>query len=101
MLTVRNESDYPFANLYYQWQLKDSTGRELDKKLASDYLFDQKTGWPLGNSGLGNIYDHRFHLLEGYTFPYNGKYTLQYEQFMRTDTLRGILAVGLRIERKP
>jgi gliding motility-associated lipoprotein GldH len=98
MLMVRNESDYPYANLYYSWLLLDANGKELSKKLVSEFLFDQKTGRPLGSSGLGAIYDHRFPILSGYTFPRSGKYILRYEQFMRTDTLKGILAVGIRIE---
>lgn len=97
-LTVRNESSYPNSNLYFTYYLADSTGNEIQKKLVSEFLFDKKTGHPFGTSGLGDVYDHRFMLLKAYSFPSPGKYTLRYEQFMRTDTLRGIYSVGLRIE---
>lgn len=96
---VRNESVYPYANLYVTWHLLDSTGNELHQKLFTNFLFDKKTGKPLGQSGIGDIYDHRFLLLGNHVFPYNGQYTLRFEQFMRTDTLKGILAVGVRVER--
>lgn len=98
-LTVRNESNYPNSNLYFTYYLTDSTGTEIQKKLVTEFLFDKKTGQPFGSSGLGDIYDHRFLLMKDYSFPNAGKYTMRYEQFMRTDTLRGIFSVGLRIEK--
>ncbi|QOI97169.1 MAG: gliding motility lipoprotein GldH [Flammeovirgaceae bacterium] len=98
-LTVRNESVYPYANLYVTWHLLDSAGRELHQKLITEFLFDKKTGKPLGQSGIGDIYDHRFLLLGKHTFPYSGRYAMRFEQFMRTDTLKGVRAVGLRVEK--
>jgi gliding motility-associated lipoprotein GldH len=96
---VRNESVYPYANLYVTCHLLDSAGRELQQKLITEFLFDKKTGKPLGRSGIGDIYDHRFLLLKNYSFPYSGKYSLRFEHFMRTDTLKGVLAIGLRVEK--
>ena len=95
---IRNSLDYPYARLFVQYTLQDSTGRELSKKMISEFLFDQKTGQPLGSSGLGDVYDHRFPLLKEFEFKYQGKYKLKLEQFMRADTLIGILAVGARVE---
>lgn len=95
---VRNSLDYPYARLFVEYQLSDSTGAELSKKLVSEYLFDQKTGRPLGNSGLGDVFDHRFLLLEKQEFKFAGKYSLRIEQFNRQDTLKGVLAVGVRVE---
>jgi gliding motility-associated lipoprotein GldH len=95
---VRNSLDYPYARLFVNYSLRDSTGVELSKKLVSEFLFDQKTGQPFGSSGLGDVYDHRFLLLKEFEFKYQGKYRLTLEQFMRTDTLSGVLAVGARVE---
>lgn len=95
---VRNSIDYPFARLFIQYTLSDSTGQQLDKKLNSQYLFDQKTGKPLGQSGIGDVFDHQFMLIDKQVFNYPGKYKLTIEQFNRQDTLRGILAVGARVE---
>ena len=97
-ITLRNESDYPYSNLYFTYKLMDDNGSLIKKDLTSEFLFDKKLGKPLGESGLGDIYNHRFSLLNDFTFPHPGKYTLSYDQFMRTDTLSGILSVGLRIE---
>ena len=96
---VRNSIEYPFARLFINYSLTDSVGNLLSKKLVSQDLFDQKTGKPNGNSGLGDIYDHQFLILKDYEFKRTGRYFLKLEQFMRQDTLQGVLAVGARVER--
>jgi gliding motility-associated lipoprotein GldH len=95
---LRNSVDYPFSRIFIAYTLRDSVGTEIKKDLISTFLFDEKTGKPFGSSGLGDLYDQQLSLLNGYTFNKPGNYTLQFEQFMRTDTLQGILAVGLRVE---
>lgn len=95
---VRNSLDYPYARIFVTYHLYDSNGSELYKKLVFHDLFDEKTGRPLGDSGLGDLYDHRFTLAEHRRFAYRGKYSIKLDQFMRQDTLQGIVAVGVRIE---
>ncbi len=95
---VRNTVGYPYARIFVQYSLKDSTGTELTKKLASNFLFDQKTGRPLGRSGLGDVLDNQFLLIENQSFKTEGTYHFRLDQFNRQDTLAGILAVGLRVE---
>lgn len=95
---VRNSLDYPYSRLFVQYSLRDSAGIELQKKLVSEFLFDQKSGKPNGTSGLGDVYDHRFPILTRYEFARPGRYQVALEQFMRLDTLPGILAIGLRVE---
>ena len=99
LYTVRNSLDYPYSRLFVTYQLQDSTGKKLEKKLVSGYLFEEKTGRPTGDSGLGDLYDHRFPLINNYQFQQPGKYRLTLQQFMRTDTLEGVLAVGVRVEK--
>ncbi|MBT1701964.1 gliding motility lipoprotein GldH [Chryseosolibacter indicus] len=96
---IRNSVSYPFSRLFITYYLEDSTGNVLNKKLIEHTLFDPKTGKPEGTSGLGDIYDHRVPMINNYQFPYTGKYRLRLEQFMRTDSLQGILAAGVRIEK--
>jgi gliding motility-associated lipoprotein GldH len=98
-LNVRHESDFQTANLYVTWHLKDSTGRVMQEKLQTFFLFDKKSGKPLGRSGLGDLYDHQFPLLQTVRFPSPGVYTLEVTHFMRTDTLKHIQAIGARVER--
>ena len=99
-LLVRNEIDYPNANLYFNFHLQNPKGVTLEKKLQSEFLFEKKTGKPFGKSGLGDIYDHAFPALRNYHFPSPGNYTFTVEQFMRTDTLRGILSIGLLVDKE-
>ena len=96
---LRNGLTYPYSRIFITYTLKDSLGAELKKEMINSFLFDEKTGKPIGSSGLGDIYDQQFLLLQNYTFNQPGNYTIQFEQFMRTDTLQGVLAVGLRVEK--
>ena len=96
---VRNSLDYPFARIFVTYYLQDSAGALMQKDLAHGFLFDEKTGEPFGDSGLGDIYHHRIPLKENFRFPYSGKYRMAFEHYMRTDTLQGVLAVGLRVEK--
>lgn len=95
---IRNTSDYPYARFFFNYTIKDSTGAILDNNLKSIYLFDAKTGKPFGNTGIGDVFDHRVSLLENYLFKYNGRYTISLDQQMRLDTLAGISSVGFRLE---
>ncbi len=96
---LRNSLSYPYARIFITYYLKDSDTSLLEKRLVNGLLFNDKTGEPLGISGLGDIYDHRIPLKKDYRFERRGKYKVSFEQFMRTDTLSGVLAVGLRIEK--
>ncbi len=97
-LNVRNSLDYPFSRIFVTYHLQDSTGKELQTNLTTQDLFNQKTGTPFGASGLGDIYDHQFLLLRNCEFKMQGKYKIKIEQFTRQDTLKGVLAIGVRVE---
>lgn len=94
---VRNGSSYPFYNLYMQYSIIDSTGREVKKNLENLILFKPKTGEPYG-SGLGDVFDHQIPILKNYYFPDVGNYTVRMQQYMRRDTLEEIYSVGVRVE---
>lgn len=96
---IRNSRHYPWSRLFVNWSLQDSTGKPLASSLSSAYLFEPKSGKPLGESALGDIYDHRVPLVSRQAFAYPGPYTVSLQQFMRTDSLSGILAAGVRVEK--
>jgi gliding motility-associated lipoprotein GldH len=96
---LRNSVSYPFSDFRFTYYLKDSVGNTMESKLMIQYLFDRKSGKPFGESGLGDIYDHQFLIRKDYKFKTAGRYSVAFEQFMRTEALEGILAVGLRVER--
>lgn len=95
---VRNNLDYPYARLFVNYKLSGPDKNVLSGKMISGFLFDQKTGKPFGNSGLGDIYDNQFPLLDNFKFNKKGTYHMRLHQFMRMDTLPGILAAGVRVE---
>jgi gliding motility-associated lipoprotein GldH len=98
LINIRNSLDYPYARIFVNYNLQqDSTS--LNKKMIAEYLFDQKTGKPFGTSGIGDIYDHQFPILKNYSFEKAGAYKIRLDQFMRMDTIPGILAVGIRVEK--
>ncbi len=96
---IRNSVAYPYSRFFFTYYLQDSSGVEIKKDLVTEFLFDSKTGKPFGKSGIGDLYDHQFLLLKDYQFKNKGTYRVKFEQFMRMDTLPGILAVGLRVEK--
>lgn len=96
LIDVRNSIEYPYARLFVNFDLKKDK-EILSKELISFYLFDQKTGKPFGTSGIGDIYDHQFSILKNQVLK-KGTYQVAFQQFMRQDTIPGILAIGLRIE---
>lgn len=95
---IRNSVDYPYSRIFINYSLQDSAGTSVSKDMISMFLFEEKTGKPLGSSSLGDVYDHQVVILKNYQFKTPGTYSLKFEQFMRTDTLAGILAVGFRLE---
>jgi gliding motility-associated lipoprotein GldH len=98
LINVRNDLEYPYRNLYVQYTLKDSLQNTLERKLKNLMLFHPKTGKPYGD-GLGDIFSHQLLLEENISFETKGPYTIQLEQFMRTDSLTNILSSGIRIEK--
>jgi gliding motility-associated lipoprotein GldH len=95
---IRNSVSYPYSRLFLNYSLQDSSGKPLLEKMTQTFLFDKSTGKPQGSSGLGDIYDQRI-FLTNHQFTYSGKYKMKFEQYMRMDTLPGVLAVGLRVEK--
>ena len=94
---IRNAASYPFYNLYLNHTIKNSLGSVLSTNLDEVFLFDRKTGQPLG-SGMGDIFDHRMIILENFRFPSKGTYKFTTQQYMRQQELSQIMAVGIRIE---
>jgi len=99
LMNIRNSLDYPYARIFVNYDLLNQDSTQLSKKMITEYLFDQKTGKPFGKSGIGDVYDHQFPILKNYSFTKVGVYKIRLNQFMRMDTIPGILAVGLRVER--
>lgn len=98
LCNIRNTSDYPYARLFINYSLKDSIGTAVSTNLIPVFLFDAKTGKPFGKSGIGDVFDNQLPVLEKHMFKFTGRYTIEFEQSMRLDTLAGISAIGFRLE---
>lgn len=97
LFNIRNGVEYPHRNVYIYYTISDSTNNVLDEELRDFQLFHAKSGYPFGN-GSGNIREHNFDLLMGYEFPYEGKYKISFEQYMRYDSLPQVFSIGIRVE---
>ena len=97
LFTIRNGIEYPHRNVYVHYTISDSANVVLDEELRNFQLFHQKSGYPFGN-GSGNIREHHFDLLIDYEFPYEGKYKISFEQYMRYDSLPHVYSIGVRLE---
>ena len=94
---VRYAVDYPYYNLYVKYYLEDSVGTILSSDLQEIILFDKKTGTPQGE-GLGDLFDKQMRIFEDQKFAYQGPYSFKVKQFMRMETLPGILSFGIKIQ---
>ncbi len=92
-VSIRQSNDYAFYNLYFVPQIIDSKGKVIKKALAEAILYDATSGKAKG-AGLGDMYSHSYSIFPALNFPAAGKYTLRLEQYMRTDTLAGVVSVG-------
>lgn len=99
---IRYSNTYPYYNFFSRYFIYDSSGKEIKSiPLPEDmFLFNPKTGEPYGN-GIGDIYDHRISFLKDYKFPYSGKYKIRILQYMRKESLSGIVSFGIRVEKTP
>ncbi len=94
----RNSLAYPYHNMYYKYKLIDPLDSVLSEELMQVYLFDPKSGEPNG-SGVGDMFDQKHTIFEGFKFSESGTYKVELQQAMRLDTLPFILSVGWRVEK--
>lgn len=94
-IDIRNDVDYPYANIYMFLDTRFPDGR-VARDTVECQLADYDGRW-LGK-GSGSIRQNRFLFQKAVRFNQKGYYTFTFEQAMRTSELRGIRDVGLEIE---
>jgi gliding motility-associated lipoprotein GldH len=96
LLNIRNNNTYPYSNLYLFITISDPMGKNrtdtLEVRLADD------TGKWLGK-GIGSTFHSDVMLLQSFRFQHTGIYKIEVEQGMRTNELKGIIDVGIRVEK--
>lgn len=102
-INVRNTEAYPYRNLYVF--VKTTFPNEKTSRDTIGIILADVTGkWIGSGSGFLNSSSHLSNtILFKYNkrFPISGEYTFEIEQAMRTDTLKGIQNIGLKIDKRP
>jgi gliding motility-associated lipoprotein GldH len=94
--TIRTGSDYPFRNIYLFVTATSPEGRSITDTLQY-YLADEKGKWY--GRGFGDIHELSLPYKSNVFFPMKGEYVFRIQHAMRTENLRGVYDIGLRIER--
>jgi gliding motility-associated lipoprotein GldH len=95
-INIRNTTDYQNSNLFLFITSKSPAGYSKTDTLEC-FLADEQGNW-LGK-GFGFIRDNRIPFKHNIRFPLKGLYKFEIKQAMRTDELKGIASVGVRIEK--
>lgn len=93
---IRIADNYPYSNIFILVYAYNPEGR-LTKQLVEFKLAEDNGKW-LGN-GIGDLYDYKLvsPSLQQIALKHKGKYRFEFRQLMRTENLKGVLGVGLRV----
>lgn len=102
-VTIRNNNDYPFSNLFLITKLYFPDGKKIVDTL--EYEMADSSGRFLGK-GLSEIKESKLFYKENVIFPVSGEYVVSVSQAMRRsgeikgiERLIGVTDVGFRIEK--
>lgn len=94
-LEIRNNNFYPYQNLWLLCAEERPVGAMV-RDTVECVLADDYGRW----KGRGiSVYHNTIPLRISHLFPHKGQYTLCIRQGMRDERLKGIEAIGLRIEK--
>jgi gliding motility-associated lipoprotein GldH len=96
-LRISNTVNYKYQNIYFFVTLILPNGQVARDTVNCD-LANNYGEWY--GTGMGKTKTLQFPYRTNFLFPYTGSYRFYIEQAMRQDTLRGIKAIGLKIEKK-
>lgn len=96
IFVVRNNNEYLYSNLRVFSVLKKE-GQKAAKTDTLNYLLAKPNGAWIG-SGFGDTKETLFQYKTNFRFPAPGTYTIEVQQAMRQDNLKGIEDFGVKIE---
>lgn len=96
IINVRHNTDYGYRNLYFFTQTHFPDGSMVEDTL--ELMLADKSGEWYG-SGYGAIRSAEVMVMQRARFHQEGKYQFEIRQAMRSDSLRGIEDIGIRIEK--
>ena len=96
IFVVRNNNDYPYSNIRL---IVDFTDHQSKRQAVDtlNYVLAKPNGEWIGK-GFGDTKETLFQYKINYKFPHNGDYSVSLIQAMRTDNLKGIEDIGVKIE---
>lgn len=95
-LDLRHKNNYPYNNI---WVTVTTITPDADtNRLKNEFSLANERGQWKGQA-VGSVYDHRFRILKNMRFKQKGNYQFRVKHLMRKDELKGVMDVGLRIER--
>ena len=95
-INIRNGSGYSYSNLYIFLTTTSPTGQWICDTIDCT-LADKRGKWY--GSGWGDIHELRLPYKQNIRFPVSGYYSFEFEQAMRTEHLKDVYDIGLRIEK--
>ena len=96
IFVVRNNNDYPYSNIRFIVNFGET---KSSKKMTDtlNYVLAKPNGEWIGK-GFGDTKETLFQYKLNYKFPKNGDYSIGIIHGMRTDNLKGIEDIGVKIE---
>jgi len=96
IFVVRNNNDYPYSNIRFIVNFSDlkTNKKSID---TLNYILAKPNGEWIGK-GFGDTKETLFQYKLNYKFPQNGNYSIGVIHAMRTDNLKGIEDIGVKIE---
>ena len=96
IFVVRNNNDYPYSNIRLFVNFSDLKSKKKTTDTLN-YVLAQPNGEWIGK-GFGDTKETLFQYKLNYKFPANGDYSIGIIHAMRTDKLKGIEDIGVKIE---
>ena len=93
---IRTGSSYPYRNIFLFVSTTSPSGRTITDTLQYQ-LADEKGKWY--GKGTGTIRELRLPFKTSVYFPVKGIYSFTVRHGMRSETLKGVYDIGLRIEK--
>ena len=94
---IRYDIEYPYQNLYYNFNILDSIDTVVKKELNEIILFNEINGKPIGN-GISKTFILEEKIIENLTLKKNSSFSVHIYQEMREENLIGIKSIGVLIK---
>lgn len=99
-LTMRHTEAYAFSNIWLNIKTQ-VPGENNFSTSRTEVPLAQENGKWLAIKSMNEIYEHKMSLTGNGSIHFSkaGKYTIQLEQIMRTDPLKEVMSIGIRLEK--